>query len=1018
MKAFVPPSLKIPCLPGTPEETLESARKSPPENGVLMLRLTIVFLLIAAAGLASAEGAPVHPTLPFEGLTLVEEIDCGATAPGSTYFRQSPTGASQVQTILGRQARVMPNVSGNTPRYFAYRVGRSKGLTAGKAYVLEVEYPEDAPRAMVICNHGEASARGLFTGATLGDALKPPNVMSNDESLDMPLQGGWRTWRALFHLHNRFSDIKRLRDDLSRTQTPASGFWVIIAQYAYKDEPLSQGAAVAKIRLWEAPALSTYAADVHFPPAGLPRRHLFVREEMADAVVGLNNSSSNNKGVTTPINYYEYQARLLRFLGMNTFCKDLLEFGANQGFDSVPGGGNNWYYTAKEPTRWEKIVNMVGPYGLDLLPYYEYAGSRGEQGLGFQRRAIPLNPALTDYTHIEWAEVVRADMADPATLADAQLLLNVTMNRYKNNVSFMGAWFRERPAQMAISFNDLNFQQFSTEGYGGQAVTRTLLQTNSSAYQQYKQWWFLKRRAFLRGLRDYLRTNINADQIILYTSDATEQGRSYVPGGQPELIAENTSAWSAVGESSVTLARAVSEGRQRTALKSPRATFSTWEWQHADPENDPANYALEDGVLLTYSFNKAYTLGDAGLINEFRTRTGLAMVRHYSLNEDVMDSASAAEPLGYFVADMERTGPYIMMGEALALAKGDPRYLGYLSSGVFNRGFPEYVRAFNRAFLALPAVPGVIRSGASADPDVVVRDYATDGYGTYVAVINTARTDQAVTVNLPFRAQVTDAATGAEVDPATSSLNVELYPFEVRSYLLDKRLANGPVAADDQVTLYDNTSKEISVLSNDTGASTVTAVGTASHGTVTIVGKRVRYAPNSGFHGSDSFRYTAGNGTDTDMARVWVTVNSGTDPRPPAALQSWRQLQGLPADGSQDLASPAGDDVSNLVKFALNLAPQAGDLARPATVMPPGGLAGLPRSDVDAGGHMIFSFVRRKDEPSLIYGVEKSHDLTNWTPYFATPAVAPIDSVWERVSYTLDPSTEPNGFLRLTVDVP
>lgn len=46
----------------------------------------------------------------------------------------------------------------------------------------------------------------------------------------------------------------------------------------------------------------------------------------------------------------------------------------------------------------------------------------------------------------------------------------------------------------------------------------------------------------------------------------------------------------------------------------------------------------------------------------------------------------------------------------------------------------------------------------------------------------------------------------------------------------------------------------------------------------------------------------------------------------PSELDAWRSLQGLSADGSQDLANPSGDGVPDLLKYAFNLANNAGDL--------------------------------------------------------------------------------------------
>ncbi len=62
-------------------------------------------------------------------------------------------------------------------------------------------------------------------------------------------------------------------------------------------------------------------------------RHLFYREEMAD---GVHESGEQHKrALDDPLEWYVYHARLRRFLAMDTFSKDLLEFGHNQGW---PGG--------------------------------------------------------------------------------------------------------------------------------------------------------------------------------------------------------------------------------------------------------------------------------------------------------------------------------------------------------------------------------------------------------------------------------------------------------------------------------------------------------------------------------------------------------------------------------------------------------------------------------------------------------------------------------------------------------
>ncbi|MGQ9737133.1 MAG: hypothetical protein ACUVR7_13630 [Armatimonadota bacterium] len=62
-----------------------------------------------------------------------------------------------------------------------------------------------------------------------------------------------------------------------------------------------------------------------------------------------------------------------------------------------------------------------------------------------------------------------------------------------------------------------------------------------------------------------------------------------------------------------------------------------------------------------------------------------------------------------------------MAAELRAMAYDDPFYLGYLVGNTHYRGFPEYVRRFNAAFLALPALPSQRLNDACAAPEVVVR---------------------------------------------------------------------------------------------------------------------------------------------------------------------------------------------------------------------------------------------------------------------------------------------------------
>ncbi|MBC8140723.1 MAG: hypothetical protein H7Y38_04705 [Armatimonadetes bacterium] len=713
----------------------------------------------------------------FGKLRLVDEVACGN--PSDTHeFSEMPARASRVETLLGVRTRVLPNIG--DAKYFAYRVGKGKNLQSGKAYVLAVTFPEDKARSLFIVNRGAESVRGVRTGNALGDVLHS-YTNSNSESLAIPLSKKSRTWKNLFFLHDRFYELGLTSDEAgkpgkARGGKPSDGFWVAVTQSKATNDPTSNGAAAASIRLYEVVDEAKLTVPLRLPPAGLPRRHLFWREEMGDAVI--EPEVAEERGVARRVDYYDLKARLMRFLGMNTFSKDLLEFGHNQGWDS--GATNDWYNASRYPQLWGDIVGVAAKYNFDILPYYEYAGSVGQKGLGGQKRAMPLSGAK-DYTHVSWTEGNNVDVTDPETLADAKKLLDATIIRYKAQARFVGAWFRPRPSQMPIGFADATLVRFAADANAGQLITRQQLQSDAALLARYHEWWFGKRQAFLLSLRNYLRGEGIADAAILFTPDASEPGRSLL--GQHAIVSDTPALWEPILKDPahsnlrvVSYAQTVAGNSHGEALTSPTPTWGQWEWQHADPQADAANYRKTSGVLLTYSFHPVYSVSSPAAFAPFRTATGLAAVQHFPLNERTLEKS-----LGYLASDTEYAGSFCMLPEARAMANGDPRYLGYLSASNFNRGFPEYVRAFNAAFLSLPALPSAVLPNAAPDPAVVVRMIKTPAHGTYFAIVNTGLTASKTIITLPVRGKITDATTGKIIANASGKLALTLYPCELRA---------------------------------------------------------------------------------------------------------------------------------------------------------------------------------------------------------------------------------------------
>jgi hypothetical protein len=778
---------------------------------------------------------------PFGALTLVEEIDTATAAP----WFESPAGASSVATRLGRAARVMP--MSPDAKALGYRIGTGRGLVAGRAYVLEVEYPDDVPRTIFVANRGADFVRGFATGRSVGDARRQ-FTRSTLESLNYPQTQTWTSYRSLFVLHERFSILKAERNAVcaNRSLLPADGFDVVVFQNKTWDDPAGAGVAIGKIRLYEVTNPAALPAAIDYPPAPLPRRHLFWREEMADEAVSAN--VVNKRAFAQPIDWFDAKIRLARFYGFNTLGKDLMEWGHNQGFD---GGNAQWIWNSQPPLVdiWTQIVARAGAAGLSVMPYFEYGGSVGActgancgyLSLGAQRRTKKLWDGvyttcgnLSYYTCVWWTENVSADVTDPDTLVDLKHILDRTVIAHRNVADFAGVWLRTRQTKLPISFSPAALARYNADR-PGTPRTITQLRNDEASRASYYDWWYGERRDLLVAVRDYIRSGLGdtdtqvhftaypgepvppafttpgeANMTNLVTDDvAWWNNYAATLNGNPDPDVANWYRWQWSG---FTPAQMLSQRQHYNGVFKtfPIATSGTEraEETHGTPPPDPARYATTDGVAMTLPFGIGlYTVDDAQLFTEFGNASGQTLTHYYPLNEDNGESfedqactthyaVSATEPfqgrVGYVSVAVDRAGPYATMAEARALANGNPVNIGYLESSSFSRGEPAYVRRYNRALLSLPALPATTRAGAASDAAVVVREIAT-AQGTYYAVINTALTSKtAVTVTLGGTGAVRDLLAGTTL--ASTRLRFDLYPGEVRTFRVggsDTIFANG-----------------------------------------------------------------------------------------------------------------------------------------------------------------------------------------------------------------------------------
>jgi hypothetical protein len=781
----------------------------------------VLLVLISTAGLAPAGLTRTHADTPLEldrlldSFPVVDEIDPSTVPP----VHEFPPGQSSVARILGQTARVLK--ASDSPGVMAWVIGRGKGLKPGAAYVLEVDYPDDVPRSVFIANRGADLVRGFATGSTFGDA-RQQYVQPSVESLAYPQTGRWQTYRSIFFLHDRFQGLYAQRDPKpgGRPFGPADGFHVILFQTKRLNDPRSAGAAIGRLRLRSVPDVRALEATIEFPPHELPRRRVFLREEMADEAV--QGRIENDRGVADPLDWLLYKARLARILAINTFAKDLLEFGFNQGWQS---GDVNWVNNAQPPIvdLWDRLVPRLAAEGLDLLPYYEYKGAIGIKesrpvSLGWQRRAEKLYHNLPNsrYTPVWWTEEQNADLTDPETLADAKRLLDRTAIAHKGKARFAGAWFRVRDNHLPISFADATVARFRaafpTDALGQTASRPVLIasyESDRKLYDRYIEWWLKRRAAFFEELGEHLARGLGDDRVqVLFTPWTTEQipmlrdPDSGAHGHPVQVVTDDPAWWDAFARKQPdsswfrwaltprSFERVVSGNDYGLSLQFREQVSplpDRVESYHSAPAADPAHYRQSNRVMLTFPIGRLFTVARGDVVEPFRTHAGLSVVRHYTLNEDDHDRNKGPSNLpfdgqvGYVAVDSDRAGPHVRLLEARAIASADPTNLGYLCASSFSTGFPGHVRRFNQAYLAVPALRSTIVGQAASDSEVVVREIKTPRHGAYYMVVNTGmQSKQHVTVQLPVRGKVRDLVEHREL--GGSLLQLALDSAELRSY--------------------------------------------------------------------------------------------------------------------------------------------------------------------------------------------------------------------------------------------
>jgi len=131
---------------------------------------------------------------------------------------------------------------------------------------------------------------------------------------------------------------------------------------------------------------------------------------------------------------------------------------------------------------------------------------------------------------------------------------------------------------------------------------------------------------------------------------------------------------------------------------------------------------------------------------------------------------------------------------------------------------------------------------------------------------------------------------------------------------------------------------------------------------------------------------------------------------PPELLYAgWAASKGLTGLDALETASPSGDGISNLTKYALDLDPhQFGSLPTD------GVLPGLPAFAMEPGA-LTLRFLKHTGKADLTYAVETSPDLSTWVTTEATTAIQASSGTVLTLKATVPMGTDPKKFARLKI---
>ncbi len=309
-----------------------------------------------------------------------------------------------------------------------------------------------------------------------------------------------------------------------------------------------------------------------------------------------------------------------------------------------------------------------------------------------------------------------------------------------------------------------------------------------------------------------------------------------------------------------------------SATYSPNAGFSG---------TDTFTYTANDGTVSSATATVTVTVT---AVNDAPVAAGIGAVTNEDTAVAVTFSATDADgdAVTFAVATQPTSGTVAVVGSTAtytpnADANGTDTFTYTANDGTVDSA-PATVTITVNAVNDLPVAANATGSTAE-DTAVDVTLSATDVDGdalTYVA-------------SAPANGSVTVAGTTATYTPNANFNGTDTFTYVANDGTANSASATAtvtvgsvndvPVAANATLAIDEDNSGEVTLAATDNDSDALTfTIGDPTSGTATLDGTKVTYTPNANFNGTDSFTFTANDGTvDSAPATVSVTVAAVND---------------------------------------------------------------------------------------------------------------------------------------------